>query len=328
MVEIPKISSQLAFLPRPHFSFLQIIIYKLALYSFTMYNSLMKKIVVDKKFNNKKLIDFILYSFPTLGINTIYKALRKKDIRINGKKVSENQTIFENDEVLIYISDDVLFSNQLSIVFEDENILVLNKHTNIEVTGANSLTSIVQASYPKAMPCHRLDRNTTGLVLFAKNEDALNILLDKFKNREIEKHYICIVNGILSKKSDILNDFLFKDNKKSTVYISKTKSSGYLPITTKYKVLKENKRKNISLLDIELITGRTHQIRAHLAFIGHPILGDGKYGINEINKKFKVDKQLLCSYKIVFHFNYDSGILNYLNGKEIKISYANFEKIL
>ncbi len=292
----------------------------------------MKKLIVDKKFDNKKLHDFLLYSFPSLSSNAIYKALRKKDIRINGKRVSENKTIFSQDEICIYIPDNILFNTNLDIIFEDSNIIILNKPFNLEITGNNSLTSLVQNNYSSEkefpLPCHRLDRNTTGLIIFAKNEVALSILLEKFKNKEIEKHYACIVYGIPQKSSATLNDFLFKDSKKGMVYISPNTKPGYLPITTKYHVLKSNYKKNISILDVELVTGRTHQIRAHLAFINHPIIGDGKYGTNEINKKFKVKHQLLCSYKITFRFRGDSGILEYLSGKSFEIPYDNFYNII
>ena len=292
----------------------------------------MKKLIVDKKFDNKKLHAFLLYSFPNLSSNAIYKALRKKDIRINEKRVSENKTIFAQDEICVYIPDSILFPNNLDIIFEDSNILILNKPFNLEVTGNNSLTSLVQNNYSGErgfpLPCHRLDRNTTGLVIFAKNEASLSILLEKFKNKEIEKHYACIVYGIPQKDNATLNDFLFKDSKKGMVYISPNAKPGYLPIITKYHVLKSNYKKNISILDVELVTGRTHQIRAHLAFIHHPIIGDGKYGINEINKKFKVKHQLLSSYKIIFRFRESSGILEYLNGKSFEISYNSFYNII
>ena len=282
----------------------------------------MQILKVEERFNNKKICDYILYKFPNLNKNTLYKYLRKKDIRINNVKISNNVNISTNDEIKIYISDEYLFTSfeKLNIVFEDENILVINKPFGIEVVGNNSLTTMCEKyinSFVK--PCHRLDRNTTGLVLFAKNEDALNILLDKFKKREIDKYYKATVYGILTKKQDILEAYLFKDTKKSLVYISDTYKKGYQKIITSYKVINENKANNTSILDIKLETGRTHQIRAHLAYIGFPIIGDGKYGINEINKKYKAKTQLLTSNSLKFCFINDNSILNYLTGKEIKI---------
>lgn len=285
-----------------------------------LYNINMKTLIVNKKYDNKKLNNFILDSFPNLSQNTLFKALRKKDIRVNDKRVSENVTIYENDEIKVFISDELLEGKlNLNIIYEDDNILVINKSTNLEVTGDNSLTTILEKKYTFIKPCHRIDRNTTGLVLFAKNQEALDILLDKFKNREIEKHYLATVYGIPKVKKIRLEAYLFKDNKKSIVYISDTPKTGYQKIITSYKVIDENKKDNTSILDIELETGRTHQIRAHLAHVGYPILGDGKYGINEINKKFNQKTQLLQSNSIKFTFKTPSGILEYLTGKEIKL---------
>lgn len=280
----------------------------------------MKILVVNEKQNNKKLDKVLLDHFPNLKQNTFYKALRKKDIRINEKRISENIVVHTGDKIQVFICDELLENKpSFSIVYEDEFILVVDKPSNLEVTGVSSLTSMLEETYSFIQPCHRLDRNTTGLVLFAKTQEALEILLEKFKHHEVEKHYLATVYGILPKKQARLEAYLFKDTKKSLVYISDVPKKGYQKIITSYQVLKENRKDNTSVLDINLETGRTHQIRAHLAHIGYPIIGDGKYGMNQINKRFSQKTQLLQSYDIKFHFTTFSGILEYLNGKEINL---------
>lgn len=286
----------------------------------------MRKIIVSHKFNNKKLQAFLQFHFNGLASSMFFKVLRKKDIKINGKRVSENTTVFENDVIEIYLDDKFLFQNlSIDIIYEDDNILIINKPTGIEVLDSsdNHLTKLVQnndslePNFP--YPCHRLDRNTSGLIIYAKNQEALNILNDKIENHEISKFYKCTVIGILDKKEATLTDYLFKDSKKSMVYISSTPKQGYKKIVTSYKVITEDKKNNLSTLEVQLHTGRTHQIRAHLASIGHPILGDGKYGMNEINKKLGKKTQELTAYKLVFNFKTDADILNHLNGKEFAI---------
>ena len=290
----------------------------------------MKKLIVNKKYNEKKLNKFLLENIPNLTYGLFCNTLRKKDIKINGKRINKDITVFEGDEILVYIADSLLETNKkikLDIIFEDDNILLINKPANIEVTGENSLTSVVHRTYEnstfKPMPCHRLDRNTTGLILFAKNEESLNILLDKFKNHEIKKHYLALVYGFPSTNFKRNEAYLFKDNKKSMVYISDVPKKGYVKIVTSFSVL-EKRKNNSSVLDVEIETGKTHQIRAHLAYLGYPIIGDGKYGKNDVNKMFGKKQQMLCSYKLKFDFVSDSGLLNYLNGKEFVLKDVNF----
>lgn len=283
----------------------------------------MKTLIVEEKFNEKKLNNFLLSKFNGLTNNTIYKALRKKDIRINNVKVNENVILHTGDEVKIFIVDELLFkisSIDLEIIYEDDNIILVNKPINIEVTGKTSLTSHIQKIYQERgfnfiEPCHRLDRNTSGLILFAKNKESLNELLSMFKENKIEKHYRAITYGIPRKNFQYLVAYLFKDTKKSLVYISNDRKKGYQEIKTSYNLIGSDKENNLALLDIQLHTGRTHQIRAHLSHIGYPILGDGKYGINKINKNFHLTTQMLCSYSITFHVNSSYKKLRYLDGK-------------
>jgi 23S rRNA pseudouridine955/2504/2580 synthase len=291
----------------------------------------MRKIVVTEKYNNKKLNTFLLDTFPNLTQNMLYKALRQKDIKIDGIRQKENVTIYNGNIIEIYISDEFLLGNinsTLDVLYQDENILAINKTKGISVTEENgksgslniTLTKMVKEQFGINLePCHRLDRNTSGIVLYAKNKEALEILFNKFKNHEIEKHYTALVYGIPKESHKVLKDYLFKDSKKNIVYISNIPKKGYLEIITEYSIIKKDEKNNTSLLDINLHTGRTHQIRAHLAYIGYPIIGDGKYGKQEINKKFEKKVQELNSYKLIFKFKTDSGILNYLNEKVIQI---------
>lgn len=293
----------------------------------------MKILIVDEKNSNKKIIDFLQNQYNNLSTSTIYKALRKKDIRINNIRINENCLVRLGDEIKIYIPDDLLENiKKIPIVYQDDNIVVFNKPNNMETTGENSLTSIAKEMFKNnsntyVEPCHRLDRNTSGIILFSRNKKSEEILLNAFKNHTIKKRYICVVTGIPKDDSKRLEAYLFKDSKKSLVYISDIPKAGYKKIITNYTILKKNYEKNLALLDISIETGRTHQIRAHLAYIGYPILGDGKYGKNKVNSQFKINKQCLASYSVQLT-ELQGTELSYLNNKNIQLDTLPFSNLV
>lgn len=306
----------------------------------------MKSFTIEKNDSNQRLDKFLTKSFPNLPKALMYKYIRIKRIKVNGKRAEISTRLNIGDVVDLYINDEFLVqketvydfmsaSKNISVVYEDENVLLLNKKVGLlchpdDREYIDTLIGRVkrymfekgewrpdeESSFTPAL-VNRIDRNTSGIVICAKTAEALRILNQKMKDRELHKNYLCIVHGKPKKDSDILEGYLVKDEKKNKVFVSKKEVPGGKIIRTKYKVLGHNK--GMSLVEVDLLTGRTHQIRAHMASIGHPLLGDGKYGTNELNKKTGYKKQCLCSYKLRFDFTTDGGELSYLNGKEFQL---------
>lgn len=295
----------------------------------------MKSIIV-KKAHKMDLINYLLNTFPSLNQGSIYKALRNKDIRINDFKITKNTFLKENDKIDIYITDDILYGlpKKLDVIYEDENILVVYKPQGILTNNKDkkvtepTLEDLVKENYKNAILCHRLDRNTSGLVIFAKNKESYKEILNGFKNNCIKKEYIAYVCGSnFSRKHDILEKYILKDKNKGYCKIYDKKVENSKKIITEYEVLNINKIYDYSILKITIHNGKTHQIRAQLKAINHPIIGDQKYGINEINKNFKIYKQLLFAIHYSFIFN-ENSYLYYLNCKNIHLNEKYFNNKL
>ena len=224
---------------------------------------------------------------------------------------------------------------KLNIVYEDENIMLLNKRPGVlvhEDTAGNENTLIMhvkaylvqkgeydpedEQSFAPSL-CNRIDRNTGGIVIAAKNAAALREMNEHIKQGDIGKFYMCAVHGRLEKKSATLKGWLFKDSKTNKVYVTDEKQKGSKEIITAYRVVGE--KKDSSLLEVNLITGRTHQIRAHMSHIGHPLIGDGKYGINRDDRAKGYKYQALYAYRLCFNMKDDSGLLGYLSGKSFSV---------
>lgn len=312
----------------------------------------MKELTVSKNDANQRLDRFVGKAVPLLPDSLLQKYIRLKRIKVNGKGAKRDDKVMAGDVLQLYINDEFfempseenaylkVATPRLTIVYEDENILLVDKKPGVLCHSAgewtyDTLISNIQAyvyqkgewnprgenSFSPAL-CNRIDRNTGGIVIAAKNAEALRIMNEKIKDREIDKYYLCAVYGKPSPSSGVLRDWIFKDASKNQVFVKKQSCPGAKEAVTEYRTLQT--KKGLSLVECHLITGRTHQIRAQMASKGSPLLGDGKYGLEHKNREYGEKAQALYSYRLKFTFTTDAGVLNYLCGKSFSIENIDF----
>lgn len=304
----------------------------------------MRELTIGKNDAGVRLDRFVSKALPLLPPALMQKYIRIKRIKVNGARAQRDQRLAQGDVVQLYINDEffdkpseenlflTLFKPQVDIVYEDENLLLVNKRPGLvvhadETEKVNTLINHIQAylyqkrewnprwenAFAPAL-CNRIDRNTGGIVIAAKNAEALRVLNEKIRERELSKFYLCICLGRPEPPKGRIECFLRKDSKTNTVRVYHHPVPDGRSAVTLYETLETRDR--LSLVEVELLTGRTHQIRASFADMGHPLLGDGKYGVGSVNRRYGETQQALYSYRLRFDFPTDAGILNYLRGRE------------
>ncbi len=304
----------------------------------------MREFTIGKNDAGQRLDRFLAKAIPLLPASLAQKYVRVKRIKVNGARAARDQRLGEGDVVQCYVNDEffdapdennaylTIAAPRVSIVYEDENIVLLDKpagqlcHPGDGAGGATLIDHLLAYLYQKRewrpreenaftpALCNRIDRNTSGLVIAAKNAEALRVLNDKIKDREIAKYYLCVCLGRPEPPMGRIECVLRKDERENKMRVYHHAVPDGRSAVTLYETLET--RGGLSLVEVELLTGRTHQIRASFADVGCPLLGDGKYGNGAANRKYGESAQLLCSYRLRFDFPTDAGILNYLKGKE------------
>ena len=313
----------------------------------------MKEFKIKQDDAGQRLDRFVAKVVPLLPASLLQKYIRLKRIKYNGKGAPRDTRLQVGDVLQLYINDEffekpkadnaylTITTPQLNILYEDDNILLLDKkpgqavHAHDGAGYGDTLIDHIQAylylqklwkpqdsnSFAPAL-CNRIDRNTGGIVIAAKNAESLRIMNEKIKDREIQKYYLCIVHGSPKPAAGRLDGYIFKDATKNRVYVTQRPQAGAKTATTLYKTKKA--KQGLSLVECQLLTGRTHQIRAQMASAGYPLLGDGKYG--KLDPRYNRKIQALYSYKVNFAFETDGGILSYLNGKTMEVKSVDFVK--
>lgn len=305
----------------------------------------MRTLLIRENDAGQRLDKFLHKAVPKLPQSLLYKYLRTKRIKVNGRRSEISYRLLSGDTVELYINDEffeesperdfLLAPATVDIVYEDENILLADKPAGLCVheDNDNTVDTLIhrilhylydkgeyrpedELSFTPAL-CNRIDRNTSGIVIAAKNAESLRILNEAIRQREIQKFYLCVVDGAVRPPQGTMTAYLLRRENDSTVEVFDRPRPDARTIVTSYRTLKSSRRN--TLLEVELKTGRTHQIRAHFAHIGHPLLGDGKYGIGKLNREYGLRQQLLCSYKLRFAFSGEEHLLTYLNGREISL---------